>query len=153
MLTDDAMTSRDVDLLLNYLIPFGSLDLWHMVKTAEAVDIDMCTLSEILEEQANVWGVNLFDTERTTDVNALLNDYILQQARDNIDEVLNIDIVNDYDVYYFQNYLDCPLQYSNECKEALEIAIKENQASENDFNKYALIVLNEMHIELNNEEI
>ena len=149
-MTTDEMTNRDYDYLMNLLCPWGSLDVWHMVKNAEACDISMNELAEILQEQADTFCVNLYDYH--TDVNALLNDYILQQARNEIDSLLEIDIQNDYDVYFFANYLDCPLQYSNECKEAIEEAIKEKEATAGDFNKYALYVLDEMGVTLEEEE-
>lgn len=140
----DEMTNRNYDYLMNLLCPWGSLDVWHMVKHAEECDISMNELSEILQDQAENFCINLYDAH--TDVNALLNDYILQQARNNIESVLDIDIVNDYDVYFFANYLDCPLQYSNECQEAIEEAIKEKEVTKDDFDNYALYVLDDMCI-------
>ena len=145
-MTTDEMTNRDYDYLMNLLCPWGSLDVWHMVKNAEECDISMNELAEILQDQAENWGVNLYDSH--TDVNALLNNYILNEATADINAVLDIDIINDYDVYYFANYLDCPLQYSNECQEAIEEAIKEKEATRDDFNNYALYVLDEMGVSL-----
>ena len=143
-MTTDEMTNKDYDYLMGLLCPWGSLDVWHMVKNAESCDISMNELSDILQEQAENWGINLYDSQ--TDVNALLNDYILNQARNDIEELTGIDILNDFDVYFFANYLDCPLQYSTECQEAIEQAIKEKQLTRNDFDNYALYVLDEMYI-------
>lgn len=142
-MTSDEITSKDYDLLLNRLCPWGSLDVWHMVKHAESCGIDMYKLAEILQDQAESFCVNLYDEH--TDVNALLNDYILNQARVNIEGFTDIDIL-DYDVYYYANYLDCPLQYSDECVEVLEKAIEEKELTKDDFNKYALYVLEDMGI-------
>ena len=75
-MTADEITSKNYDLLMCNLCPWGSLDVWHMVKTAEEVGMDMYTLAEILQEQAENWGINLYNDNPTTDVNALLNDYI-----------------------------------------------------------------------------
>lgn len=138
----DEMTNRDYDYLMGLLCPWGSLDVWHMVKHAENCDISMNELAEILQDQADNLGINLYNG--STDVNALLNDFILNEARNDIENQLNIDIVNDYDVYYFANYLDCPLQYSTDCQEAIEEAIKENKLTRDDFNNYALYVLDDM---------
>ena len=55
----------------------GKLRCWHMVKHAEECDISMNELAEILQDQADNWGVNLYDGH--TDVNALLNNYILNE--------------------------------------------------------------------------
>lgn len=117
----DEMTSKNYDLLISNLCPWGSLDVWHLVKHAESLDIQMYELAEILQDQAESFCVNLY--KNSTDVNALFNDYVLNQARQNIEDNTDIDIL-DYDTYYFANYLDCPLQYTNECVEALEKAIK-----------------------------
>lgn len=146
MLTKDEIISKEADEFLWYLMPFGSMDIMHMLGTAYEVNLSPMELADILYEQAESWGINLFDQERTTDVNALLNDYILQQARNEIEILLNIDIVNDYDVYYFANYLDCPLQHSTECQETIEQAIKEKELTRNDFDVYALYVLDEMGV-------
>ena len=143
-MTTDEITSKDYDYLMGLLCPWGSLDVWHMVKNAESCDISMNELSDILQEQAEAWGINLYDGQ--TDVNALLNDYILNQARNDIEELTGIDILNDYDVHFFANYLDCPLQYSTECQEAIEQVIKEKQLTRDDFDNYALYVLDEMYI-------
>ena len=147
MITTDEMTSKNYDYLMGLLCPWGSLDVWHMVKHAESCNISMNELSEILQDQADAFGINLYDSH--TDVNALLNDYILEQARNNIESLTDIDIVNDYNVYYFANYLDCPLQYSTECQEAIEQVIKEKQMTIYDFDNYALYVLDDMHINFN----
>jgi hypothetical protein len=151
-LTADEITSKNYDLLMGQLCPWGPLDVWNMIKTAEEVGLNMYELAEILQNQANELCINLFDTEHTTDVNALLNDYILQQARNEIDDLLKIDICNDYDVYFFANYLDCPLQYSNECQEAIEQAIKDNELTREDFNDYTLYVLDAMNINFSTNE-
>ena len=145
-LTKDEITSKNYDLLMGQLCPWGSLDVWHMIKTAEAVDMDMYTLAEVLQDQAEQWGINLYSDNPTTDVNALLNDYILNQARQDIEDLTDIDIVNDHDVYFFQNYLDCPLQYSTEAQEAIEHAIKEKELTRDDFDTYSQYVLDEMNV-------
>ena len=146
--TAHEITSKNYDELMCQLCPWGSSDVWHMIKTAEAVNLNMYELAEILQDQAENWGINLYNDNPTTDVNALLNDYILNQARNNIEKLTGIDIVNDYGVYFFANYLDCPLQYSTEVQEAIEKAIKEKELKESDFNTYSLYVLNEMYISI-----
>lgn len=147
MLTKEEIINKISDEFLWYLVPFGSMDIMHLIKKAYYLNISARELSDILYEQAEEMEINLFDTDRTTDLNALLNDYILRQARSDIDEVLNIDLY-DYDIYFFANYLDDPLQYSNEAVEDIERAIKGHEATRADFNKYAQYVLDEMGIEL-----
>lgn len=147
MLTKEEIINKISDEFLWYLVPFGSMDIMHLIKKAYYLNISARELSDILYEQAEEMEINLFDTDRTTDLNALLNDYILRQARSDIDEVLNIDLY-DYDIYFFANYLDDPLQYSNEAVEDIERAIKGHEATRADFDKYAQYVLDEMGIEL-----
>lgn len=147
MLTKEEIINKISDEFLWYLVPFGSMDIMHLIKKAYYLNISARELSDILYEQAEEMEINLFDTDRTTDLNALLNDYILRQARSDIDEVLNIDLY-DYDIYFFANYLDDPLQYSNEAVEDIERAIKGHEATRVDFDKYAQYVLDEMGIEL-----
>ena len=55
-------------------------------------------------------------------------------------------------MYFFANYLDCPLQYSNECQEAIEGAIKEKEVTRDAFDNYALYVLDEMGVSFEFEE-
>lgn len=147
MFTKEEIINKISDEFLWYLVPFGSMDIMHLIKKAYYLNISARELSDILYEQAEEMEINLFDTDRTTDLNALLNDYILRQARSDIDEVLNIDLY-DYDIYFFANYLDDPLQYSNEAVEDIERAIKGHEATRADFDKYAQYVLDEMGIEL-----
>ena len=147
MLTKEEIINKISDEFLWYLVPFGSMDIMHLIKKAYYLDISARELADILYEQAEEMGINLFDTDRTTDLNALFNDYILRQARNNISEVLGIDLY-DYDVYFFANYLDDPLQYSNELVEDIEQAIKEHEATRADFDEYAQYVLDEIEIKL-----
>lgn len=147
-LTKNEITSRSYDLLMCQLCPWGSSDVWHMIKSAESLDVNMYELAEILREQAESWDINLYNDNPTTDVNALFNDYILNQAASDIYDVLDIDII-DKGVYFFANYLDDPLQYSTEVQELIEDKIKGNNLTENNFNKYALYIFNEMGVAFN----
>lgn len=147
MLTKEEIINKISDEFLWYLVPFGSMDIMHLIKKAYYLDISASELADILYEQAEEMGMSLFDNDRTTDLNALFNDYILKQARNDISEVLDIDLYY-YDVHFFANYLDDPLQYPNELVEDIEQAIKEHEATRADFDEYAQYVLDEMGIEL-----
>lgn len=147
MLTREEIIDKQADEFLWHLMPFGSLDIMHMMRTAYDVNLSPREVADILYEQAEEWGINLFDQDRTTDVNALLNDYILRQATSDIYKVLNVDLSN-YDVYFFANYLDDPLQYPNEVVEDIEQAIKEQEIKKYDFDVYAQYVLSEMGINM-----
>ena len=149
MLTKEEIINNISDEFLWYLVPFGSMDIMHLIKKAYYLDISPRELADILYEQAEEMEINLFDTDRTTDLNALFNDYILKQARNDISEVLDIDLY-DYDIYFLANYLDDPLQYFNELVEDIEQAIKDHEVTRADFDEYAQYVLDEMKIELEN---
>ena len=147
MLMKEEIINKIADEFLWYLVPFGSMDIMHLIKKAYYLGISASELSDILYQEAEDRGISLFDNDGTTDINALLNDYILSMARDDINEVLDIDLY-DYTIYFFANYLDDPLQYSNGLVEDIEQAIKEHEATRADFDDYALYVLDEMEIEL-----
>ena len=147
MLTKEEIINNTADEFLWYLVPFGSMDIMHLIKKAYYLDISASELSDILYQEAEDRGISLFNNDGTTDINALLNDYILSMARDNINEVLDIDLY-DYNTYFFANYLDDPLQYPSELVEDIKQAIKEHKVTREDFDVYAQYVLDEMEIEL-----
>lgn len=147
MKTKDEIVNNYADKFLWYLMPFGSSDIMHLVEKAYSLNISVSELADILYEQAQEREINLFNNDETTDLNALLNDYILGQARNDISQVLDIDLY-DYNIYFFANYLDDPLQYSNEVVEDIKQAIKEHKATREDFDVYAQYVLDEMGVEL-----
>ena len=147
MLTKEEIINKIADEFLWYLVPFGSMDIMHVIKKAYYLDISASELSDILYQEAEDRGISLFDNDGTTDINALLNDYILSMARDDISEVLDIDLY-DYNIYFFANYLDDPLQYPSELVEDIKQAIKEHEVTREDFDVYAQYVLDEMEIEL-----
>lgn len=151
MLTKEEIINKIADEFLWYLVPFGSMDIMHLIKKAYYLDISASELSDILYQEAEDRGINLFGDNGTTDINALLNDYILNMARDNISEVLDIDLY-DYNVYFFANYLDDPLQYPSELVEDIKQAIKEHEVTREDFDAYAQYVLDEIEIELESIE-
>lgn len=147
MLTKEEIINKIADEFLWYLVPFGSMDIMHLIKKAHYLDISASELADILYDEAENMGINLFNDDRTTDLNALLNDYILSMARNNISEVLDIDLY-DYNIYFFANYLDDPLQYPSEPVEDINQAIKEHKVTREDFDLYAQYVLDEMEIKL-----
>ena len=147
MLMKEEIINKIADEFLWYLVPFGSMDIMHLIKKAYYLGISASELSDILYQEAEDRGISLFDNDGTTDINALLNDYILSMARDDINEVLDIDLY-DYNIYFFANYLDDPLRYSNGLVEDIKQAIKEHEVTREDFDAYAQYVLDEMEIEL-----
>lgn len=146
MKTKDEIINNYTDEFLWHLMPFGSLDIMHLARKAYELDITSEELADILYEQAECFDIDLFDNNRTTDLNALFNDYVLSQASYNIEQVLDIDLY-DYDVYFFANYLDDPLQYSDEVVDILERAIEREGKDNIVLNKYSEYILDIMGIE------
>lgn len=149
MKTKDEIINNYADEFVWHLIPFGGLDVMHLVRKAYEFNITPRELAAILYEQADNFCLNMFNNECTTDLNALFNMYIIDRADENISEKLEMSI-RDYDVCFFANYLDDPLQYSNEVIEDISKAIKEHEVTREDFDVYAQYVLDEMGIELEN---
>lgn len=147
ILTKEEIINKIADEFLWYLVPFGSVDIMYMIKKAHYLNISASELADILYDEAEDRGISLFDNDGTTDLNALLNDYILSMARNNINQVLDIDLY-DYNIYFFANYLDDSLQYSSELVEDIKQAIKEHEVTREDFDVYSEYVLDKMGIEL-----
>ncbi len=135
---------RAYDDFINNLIPFGSMDIRFCVQTALEVNIDMDKLVDIISDYCKETETDLFNSKNTVDIIAILNDHIIQEARNEIDEKLNIDIQNDFDTYFFSNYIDCPLQYSEECKKTIMNALKKKKIALKELSECTQYVLNEM---------
>ena len=146
MKTKDEITYNYANEFLWHLMPFGSLDIMHLVEKAYEFNITPRRLAGILHEQAENFDIDLFENNRTTDLNALFNVYILNQAVDNINQVLDIDLY-DYDVYFFANYLDYPLRYSNEVVKDIKQAIEDKGKDNIELNEYSKYILDIMRIE------
>lgn len=144
------VVSKEYDLLLNCLMQWGSLDVWHMVEKAVALEVNMYDLAEILQTEAEEQYIDLYNG--STDLNALFNNYIIRMASCDILDSTDIDIDCDFGVYFFQNYLDDPLQYTKECVEVLQNTINERGLKEDDFNNYSLYILEIMGITFNESE-
>lgn len=130
------------DEFIRQLIPFGSMDIAACVKTAAVVNLSMQELAEIITQYCEDTDTNLFD-EKTVDINAILNDYIIQQARQELDEIIQIDIC-DLDLYFYANYLDCPLQYKEEDAEIILKSLQEKNVNWDDLSDYTQYLLDEM---------
>jgi len=101
---------KEVQSFLSNLLPFGSLDLYTCVKTLKEADVDFGEFSEYVEEFCKDTGSDLFKL----DICAMAFDYILQEARREIEEKIGVDILNDLknEVYVIGNY--CCTQFNSE---------------------------------------
>lgn len=88
--------------LSSALIPFGYLDIQATAEVLADAEITENEFSEYIEE---------FCEETQTpfsklDICYLAYEYVLQQARNQIDEILGVDIINDTDNFYtYGNYM------------------------------------------------
>ena len=142
----DEIINNYADEFLWHLMPFGSSDIMHLVEKAYSLNISADELADILFEQADNTCSNIFNEEYTTDLNALFNMYIIDRANENISEELGIDII-DEKVYFFANYLDDPLQYSNEVVKDIKQAIEDKGKDNIELNEYSKYILDIMRIE------
>lgn len=114
-------------------MPFGSRDVMAAIEAYDKVGLNGHDLFEDCEQFVDETGINFSDL----DVCFIAYDRILEEARNEIDNILNIDICNDYDVYTIGNYMCTSFGCSD--LEALREAIKEatqeqkEQLKDNDF--------------------
>lgn len=143
--TKDTTVNYNYNLFCRQILPFGSSDIYHLVVKATELGYDMADVIDILYNQADAFDINLFNTNETTDINALFNGYILGQANTDIYEQTDIDIM-DNGVYFFPNYLDDPLRYSSEIVDELQEKIDELELTKDDFVKETLYIFELMGI-------
>jgi len=125
----DKRNEREFDRFTSSITDFGSGDIASAVDKADEVGIDGSGLADIVREFGDETGTPLNDI----DVVAVLYDHILQNARNEIDSVLNFDIVNDADFYVAGNFLATSYDYSTESQEKLTEKI--NEASKSDLQR------------------
>jgi len=125
----DERTERQFDRFTSSITDFGSGDIASAVEKADEVGIDGRELADIVREFGDETETPLNDI----DVVAVLYDHILQNARNEIDSVLNFDIQNDADFYVAGNFLATSYDYSSESLEKLTEII--NEASKSDLQR------------------
>ena len=100
---------KEVQSFLTNLLPYGSLDLYTCVKTLKEAEVEFDKFSEYVEEYCKDTGANLLKL----DICAIAYDYLLQEARREIEEKIGVDILNDLsnEVYVIGNY--CCTQFDS----------------------------------------
>lgn len=100
---------REVQSFLSNLLPYGSLDLYTCVKVLKKAGVEFDVFSEYVESFCEDTGSNLLKL----DICALAFDYILQEARREIEEKIGVDILNDLknEIYVIGNY--CCTQFDS----------------------------------------
>jgi hypothetical protein len=125
----DERNERQFDRFTSSITDFGSGDIASAVDKADEVGISGSELADIVREFGDETGTPLNDI----DVVAVLFDHILQNARNEIDSVLNFDVMNDGDFYVAGNFLATTYDYSTESQEKLTKLI--NEASKSDLKR------------------
>lgn len=104
------------------VVTFGGLDIQFALNYLEDVsDYPADTLSDELENYKDSIGAEDFDMDKI-DIGYIAVDYVFQNARNKIDEIMNIDIENDLGFYTYGNYLDSSIDRKDENLKTLQIA-------------------------------
>jgi hypothetical protein len=82
------------------------------------------------------------------DVNAILNEHLIRQAEKELNEFgVTKDFFSNNSVYFHNNYIDCPLRYSEEIRDKLIEELEENEVLFDDLTSLTKYVLSEMEID------
>lgn len=129
------MNYEDLADFLSAFAPFGSLDVKEALERGqEVLGLSAQEVGELVRERADELCYENYDD---VDCVAMVNDEIRRSAITNFDDLVSkIDWENvsyeDHengedeltgaldDIYFFANYIDCPLQYTNEAQEAVD---------------------------------
>ena len=108
------------------LIPFGYLDIKAAIETAIEGGHDGDWLAEQIEEFMDSCGINRLSE---IDPNYIAYDSLLQEARNDIEKLTDIDILNDVkeEVNVYGNFMCTSLDHSEEAKEELEKILRKIQ--------------------------
>lgn len=129
MSDENRIIEREMDELTYTLIPFGSADIRAAISTALEVGYGGRWVAEQIEEFMDSCGISSLSE---IDPCYVVYDSLLQEARNDIDELLDIDILNDLDneVYVYGNYMCTSLDYTEEAKEELLKVLKKIKKSD-----------------------
>lgn len=119
METNDNKINYEIDCFNSAIIPFGGLDIKEAVKIAVAVGESGDWAAEEIKEFMDSCGIS--DMDKIDPVYVVL-DRVFQNARNKIDEVMNIDIENDMSFYTYGNYCCSSIDRKDEDLEELQKA-------------------------------
>lgn len=129
------MNYEDMADFLLAFAPFGTGDIEEAIERGKDVlGLDASEVGELIRQRADELCYEKYDD---VDPIAMVNDEIKAQAVQNFNDLTSkIDWENvEYedhesgedeltgaidDIYFFGNYIDCPLQYTNEAQEAVD---------------------------------
>ena len=160
------ITFSDLADFLGAFAPFGSIDIQETIERGQDhLDLTAEEVGELVRSKAEEFGYEGFDN---VDPVAMVNDEIKSRANQNWNDLTskidweNISYENHEngedeltdaieDVYYFSNYIDCPLQYEQKHKEAAEFfmqLVEDDIINKEEIEKPLRFVLSEMGIEV-----
>ncbi len=126
----DKILDHEYDRFLQGMNDFGSGDIATAIDLADQIGMNGNELSDLVREWAEETETPIADV----DINYILYDHILQNARNEIDQVIGFDFMNDTDesgmFEVHGNYMASSFDYSTEAQEELQGKI--NSASSDD---------------------
>jgi len=136
--------NKQIDAFCCNVVPFGSLDIQFALNYLDEVsNFPADTLSEELENYKDNVGSEDFDLDKI-DIGYLAVEYVFQNARNKIDEIMKIDIENDLGFYTYGNYCYSSIDRKDEDLEKLQeaynkLSLDDKQLLGDDkfFNKFA----------------
>ena len=115
--------TREYDNFTSAMITFGSMDIRRAVTIAFEVEEDGDWVAEVVQEQAEQMDMNVNNLDIVSEV----YNQILQESRNEIDDLINFDFCNDgADIYVAGNYCATSYDYSNNANETIKEKLIEN---------------------------
>lgn len=132
---------RAYDDFTNALVPFGSLDIRFAVRTALEVGEDGEWAAEQLQQFADDCGMKIEDCDPC----ACVYDSILQEARNEIDNLIGFDFVNDgAEIYTAANFCATSYDWRNGANETIKEKLIENEIAFDDLSEKTKWFLSEI---------
>lgn len=127
MKTTNEITEQQIisnyDDFTNYLVPFGSLDIRTAVNTALQVEEDGEWAAKQLEDFAESCDMKIEDCDPVYCV----YDAILQEARNEINDLINFDFLNDgAEIDTYGNFMATSYDWRDEANETIKEKLIEN---------------------------
>lgn len=125
------ITEEEIGSVAIGLCPFGSLDIEEAIKMFKLVGL---SIDDLIEEVHNFIDSNDGDIIDDVDICYVAYEYILQEARNTINDVFNFDIVNDInegtEFYTYGNAIATSYDYSTKAQNQLVQVLKHAKKEE-----------------------
>lgn len=122
-ISDNTIT-REYDNFTSAMVTYGSLDIRRAVTVAIEVKEDGYWVAEVVQEQAEQMDMNVNDLDIVLEV----YNQILQESRNEIDNLIDFDFCNDgADIYVAGNYCATSYDWSDNVNETIKEKLIENE--------------------------